>query len=356
METGPRISLVIPLLNEEENLVLLHQKLTEVLVSLAEPYEIIYINDGSTDRSAEILAGLVAQDPAAQVIHFQRNFGKTAALTAGFRHSRGDVLITMDADLQDDPAEIPAMLARLNEGYDLVAAWRYHRLDPIDKTWPSRLFNWAVSTFSGVHLHDFNCGFKAYRRVVTTQLPLYSDFHRFIPVLAAGRGFRVTELPVRHHARHAGISKYGPGRTIRGLVDFITVLFLTTYLRHPLRLFGVSGLVMFGVGSLIELYLAFLWTLRAVGLAEVEPIGTRPLFTVGILAMILGIQLFSTGLLGEMLRYFTFRPEQEYVIREILHHRSGVSAAAPLPAQSLPIQESVVLPEMPHPADGVNLP
>ena len=319
-KTCPALSIVVPLLNEEGNLELLHQKLTEVLGTLGQTYEIIFVNDGSTDNSPQILTGLFERDPAVQVIHFQQNFGKTAALTAGFRHSQGQVIITLDADLQDNPAEIPAMLAKLAEGYDLVAAWRYHRQDPIDKIWPSRLFNWAVSTFSGLPLHDFNCGFKVYRREVTEQIPLYSDFHRFIPVLAAGQGFRAAELPVQHHPRYAGVSKYGAGRTVRGLLDFITVLFLTTYLKHPLRLFGLSGLVMFGIGGVIEFYLAGGWLLRVLGLAEVEPIGTRPLFTVGILAMILGIQLFSTGLLGEMIRYFTFRPEQEYTIKRILQH------------------------------------
>lgn len=312
------LSIVIPLLNEEGNLKLLHHKLTESLVTLGQPYEIIFINDGSTDKSPQLLAELFALDPAVQVIHFQQNFGKTAAITAGFRHSRGDIIITLDADLQDDPAEIPRLLARLEEGYDLVAAWRHDRQDPIDKTWPSRLFNLVVATFSGLHLHDFNCGFKVYRRAVTEQIPLYSDFHRFIPVLAAGKGFRIAELQVQHHPRYAGVSKYGAGRAVRGFLDFITVLFLTTYLKHPLRLFGTSGLFMFSLGSLIELYLAFLWLMRAVTGSPVEPIGTRPLFTVGILAMILGIQLFSTGLLGEMLRYFTFRPEQEYTIKQIL--------------------------------------
>jgi glycosyltransferase involved in cell wall biosynthesis len=319
-ETQPQLSIVIPLFNEEGNLRLLHQKLTEVLTGLARPYEIVFVNDGSTDGSAAILIELYRQDDAVQVINFRRNFGKTAALTAGFGHSRGDIIITLDADLQDDPAEIPAMLAKLDEGYDLVAAWRYHRQDPIDKTWPSRLFNWAVVTFTGIRLHDFNCGFKVYRRAVTEQIPFYSDFHRFTPVLAAHRGFRLSELPVQHHPRHSGVSKYGVGRTVRGLLDFVTVLFLTTYLKHPLRLFGTMGLAIFGLGGLIELYLAGLWLLRAVGLADVPPIGTRPLFTVGILAMILGIQLFSTGLLGEMLRYFTFRPEEEYSIEQILNH------------------------------------
>lgn len=318
----PVLSIVIPLLDEEGNLELLHQKLTEVLTKLGQPYEIIFVDDGSSDNSAKILAKLFEQDPAVQVICFRQNFGKTAALTAGFRHSYGDVIITLDADLQDDPAEIPAMLNKLNEGYDMVAAWRYDRRDSIDKTWPSRIFNWIVSTSTGIHLHDFNCGFKVYRRVVTEQTPLYSDFHRFVPVLVSGRGFRVTEVPVKHHPRHSGTSKYGAGRTIRGFLDFITVLFLTTYLRHPLRLFGTTGLVMFGLGGIIETYLAFLWVLRATSGVPVEPIGTRPLFIVGILAMILGVQLFSIGLLGEMLRYFTFRPEQEFAIEKILKHEA----------------------------------
>ena len=321
----PEISIVVPLLNEEGNLKLLHQKLTDVLTTLGQPYEIIFINDGSTDASPQILDELFEADSAVKVIHFQQNFGKTAALVAGFRYSRGQVIVTLDADLQDDPAEIPAMIAKLNEGYDLVAAWRVQRQDPLDKTLPSRIFNWAVSTFSGIRLHDFNCGFKVYRRLVTERIQLYSDFHRFIPVLVDGQGFRITELPVQHHPRYAGVSKYGTGRTIRGLLDFITVLFLTTYLKNPLRLFGLGGLIMFGLGGLVEAYLAVEWLLRALGLAVVGPIGTRPLFTVGILAMILGIQLFSTGLLGEMIRYFTFRPEQEYAIKQFLQHEIYLS-------------------------------
>ena len=321
----PILSVVIPLLNEEGNLIVLHQKLVAVLQAVGHPYEIIFVNDGSTDSSAQILAELFQADPLVQVIHFRRNFGKTAALTAGFQHSRGQIIITLDADLQDDPTEIPAMLNKLNEGYDLVAAWRYQRQDSIDKTWPSRLFNWAVSTFSGVKLHDFNCGFKVYRRAVTEQISLYSDFHRFVPVLAAHKGFRVVELPVQHHRRYAGTSKYGNmGRMVRFFFDFITILFLQTYLKQPLHLFGTGGLVVFGLGILVEFYLAILWLLRTLDLAQVDPIGTRPIFTVGILAMILGIQLVSTGLLGEMLRYFTFHPEQEYVIEKVLHHDDAV--------------------------------
>ena len=319
LKKKPLYSIVIPLYNEEGNLKPLHKQLTAALQPLNQPYELIFVDDGSIDKSAQILAELYQQDAAhIQVIHFRQNFGKTAGLNAGFRHSQGEVIITMDADLQDDPAEIPAMLAKLEEGYDLVAAWRYHRQDPIDKTWPSRLFNWAVTTFSGVKLHDFNCGFKVYRREVTEQIALYSDFHRFIPVLAANKGFRITEQPVQHHPRHSGVSKYGIGRTLRGFLDFINVLFLTSYLRHPLRLFGTSGLSIFGFGILIELYLMTLWFARELGGADIPPIGTRPLFLGGILALIFGIQLFSIGLLGEMLRYFTFHAEEEYSIRKIL--------------------------------------
>ena len=316
-EAQPLLSIVIPLFNEAGNLRLLHQQLTAALTPLGRPYEVIFINDGSRDGSAEILAELVAADPLSQAIHFQQNFGKTAGLTAGFRHSCGEIIITLDADLQDDPAEIPKLLAQLEQGYDLVSAWRFERNDPMDKTLPSRIFNWAVSTFTGLHLHDYNCGFKVYRRRVTEQIPLYSDFHRFIPVLAANQGFRITEVAVQHHPRHSGVSKYGAGRTVRGLLDFINVLFLIKYLKHPLRLFGSGGLVVFGLGLLIELYLMGLWLLREVGGADIGPIGTRPLFIVGVLALILGIQLFSIGLLGEMLRFFTFRPEREYVIERV---------------------------------------
>lgn len=323
-DDSPTLSIVIPLFNEAGNLRLLHQKLAAALTPLAQPYELIFVDDGSTDSSADILEELFTLDPAVKIIHFQQNFGKTAGLTAGFRHSRGQVIITMDADLQDDPAEIPAMLSKLEEGYDLVAAWRQARdkNDPLDKTMPSRLFNWAVSTVTRIPLHDFNCGFKAYRRAVTEQIYLYSDFHRFTPVLAASRGFRITEIPVRHHPRHSGVSKYGWGRTVRGFLDFITVLFLSTYLKHPLRFFGLAGLAMFLAGSVIEFYLAVLWLLREMDVLDVGAIGTRPLFLVGILSIILGIQLFSTGLLGEMIRYFTFRPEQEYVIGKILSHET----------------------------------
>jgi glycosyltransferase involved in cell wall biosynthesis len=314
------LSLIIPLLNEAENLCPLYERLTASLGEVGRPYEVIFVDDGSTDASADILNDLFQDDPAhVRVIQFRRNFGKTAALNAGFAHARGQVIITMDADLQDDPAEIPALLARLEEGYDLVAAWRVDRQDPLDKTLPSRFFNFVVSRITDVGLHDFNCGFKAYRRAVTDSVKLYGELHRFIPVLAHQQGFRIAELPVQHHPRQAGVSKYGAKRLLKGFLDFGAVLFLTTYLKRPLYLFGTAGLAVFGIGSIINLYLALLWLLREVGgRADIEPIGTRPLLMVGVLAMILGIQLISIGLLGEMLRYFTYRPTEEYAIRRVL--------------------------------------
>jgi len=314
------LSLIIPLLNEADNLQPLFDRLVVSLGQIDRSYEILFVDDGSTDASPAILEDLFRRDPAhVRVIQFRRNFGKTAALNAGFSQAHGQIIITMDADLQDDPVEIPAMLSKLNEGYDLVAAWRVNRRDPLDKTLPSRIFNFVVSRFTGVRLHDFNCGFKIYRRTVTDSVRLYGELHRFIPVLAHQQGFRITEQPVQHHPRHAGVSKYGAGRLLKGLLDFGTVLFLTTYLKRPLHLFGTGGLVIFGIGAIINLYLTLLWLLREVGgAASIGPIGTRPLLIVGVLAMILGIQLISIGLLGEMLRYFTFRPTEEYTIRRVL--------------------------------------
>jgi glycosyltransferase involved in cell wall biosynthesis len=312
------LSVVIPLLNEEENLALLHERLTAVFATLDYTYEIIYVDDGSTDNSLNILRGLLQSDPAhVKIVELQRNFGKTTAMVAAFQNANGEIIITMDADLQDDPNEIPGMLETLNEGNDLVVAWRKERMDKAKKKLSSRIFNRTVSNLAGVSLHDFNCGFKVYRHTVIKSIRLYSDLHRFTPVLAAWNGFRVTERPVVHHPRYAGTSKYGTGRVLRGFMDLIMVLFITRFLRQPLRLFGWLGVAVFGMGILLNVYFALLWLLRFFELAVVEPIGTRPLFSVAILSLILGIQLISIGLLGEMIRYFTYRPSDEYVIRQV---------------------------------------
>jgi glycosyltransferase involved in cell wall biosynthesis len=248
-------SVIIPVYNEEGNLDLLYKKLSEGLEGLTGRSEILFIDDGSRDSSFADLTRLAQADPRVGVVRFSRNFGKSAAMTAGLRESKGAVLINLDADLQDDPAEIPRMVEKLNEGFDLVVGWRKVRHDPIDKTWPSKIFNAVVSRWSGTHLHDFNCGFKVYRREVLEDIPLYSDMHRFVPVLAAKRGFRVTELAVEHHKRHAGVSKYGVGRTLRGLLDFVSVLFLTTFLSRPMHFFGSFGFASIVLGSLTTLWM-----------------------------------------------------------------------------------------------------
>lgn len=312
------VSVVIPLLNEEDNLSLLHQKVSEALAPLPVEYEIIFVDDGSSDDSLAVLAALHEVDQAhVRIIEFGRNFGKTAALVAGFEMAQGDVIVTLDADLQDDPQEIPTMLAELDKGYDLVAAWRKERMDDAGKRRSSSIFNYVVSRLVPGNFHDLNCGFKVYRREVIKSIRLYSDLHRFIPVLATWQGFRVTEKEVVHRPRHKGASKYGFRRIGRGFMDLMMVLFIIRYLQHPLRLFGWVGILIFLTGGLINLYLASLWLIRLAGLADIAPIGTRPLLSVGVLSTLLGIQFISIGLLGEMLRYFTYQPTGEYTIRRV---------------------------------------
>ena len=305
------ISFVIPLLNEEGSLEALHGAITQTVASLPYAHEIIFVDDGSSDQSPAILERLHQADPEhVRVLQFRRNFGKTAALTAGFARARGEIVVTMDADLQDDPAELPKLLAKLDEGYDLVGAWRAERNDPISKRWPSKFANATVSALTDLDLHDVNCGFKVYRREVVRDLKLYGELHRFIPVLAYWRGYRVAEVPVAHHPRRFGQSKYGARRLARGYIDFLSVLFLTTYLKRPMHLFGLTGSAFAAVGTVIMLYLAVLWIFQG-------GIGWRPLLFFGTTALVVGIQLISVGLLGEMLRNITFRAEEEYSIRQV---------------------------------------
>lgn len=305
------ISFVIPLLNEEDSLRALYEAVTRSAEPLPRAYEIILVDDGSTDQSPTILRDLFEADPEhVRVIQFRRNFGKTAALTAGFALARGDILVTLDADLQDDPGELPRLLDKLEEGYDLVVAWRTQRQDSISKRWPSKLANATVSTLTGAKLHDLNCGFKVYRREVVQDLKLYGELHRYVPVLAHWKGYRVTEVPVTHHPRLHGQSKYGAGRLARGYIDFLSVLFLTTYLKRPMHLFGLAGTAVAGVGAIIMLYLGVLWLVEG-------GIGWRPLLFLGITALVVGVQLISIGLLGEMLRNVTFKAEDEYSIRQV---------------------------------------
>ncbi len=317
------LSVVVPVYNEEESLPPIYQRLTEVLAAGPAPYrssyEIIFIDDGSRDRSFEVCAQLQRNDPRVRVVQFRRNFGKTAALQAGFNLARGARVITIDADMQEDPGDMFRLLAPIDSGYDLVSAWRKERNDPLSKTLPSKIFNFVVARITGVHLHDFNCGFKAYSQEVVADLRLYGELHRFIPVLARQRGFRVTEVPVVHQRRRFGKSKFGARRLGRGYLDFIQVLFLTSYLRRPLRLFGSIGTLLTLLGLAICAYLSLLW------FQGQRPIGDRPLLTLGVLLLITGLQFFSTGLVGEMLRHSSYRSDDEYAVRRVLESNSPLA-------------------------------
>ncbi len=308
--------MVVPVYNERESLQLLYDALTTELQKVGASYEIIFVDDGSNDGSFDTIAALNADDSHVHAIRFRRNFGKTPALVAGFQRARGDVIFTMDADLQDDPTEIPHFLEKLDEGYDLVSGWKYPRHDPITKTLPSFIFNRVlVSTTTGVKLHDMNCGFKAYRREIIEDIKLYGELHRFIPVLAQQRGFRVTEVKVHHHERKFGKSKYGARRFLRGFLDLLMVLFLMSYLRTPLRLFGSLGLLSLLAGVAIDLYIV---ADRFLPFGSHQEIHNRPLLFVGILLIIFGVSFILTGLQSEMIRHFAYHPEEEYSVRQVL--------------------------------------
>jgi glycosyltransferase involved in cell wall biosynthesis len=311
----PAISVVIPVYNEAQSLEPLYQGLSAALEREGGSYEMIFVDDGSTDGSFSVLRALHDRDPRVHVLQLRRRFTKTPALVAGFAHARGDIIFTMDGDLQDDPAEIPQFLARLAEGYDLVSGWKYPRRDPITKTLPSFFFNRLVGVTTGVRLHDMNCGFKVYRRELIDDLKLYGELHRFIPVLAHQRGFRVTEVKVRHHPRRYGKSKYGARRILRGFLDLLMVLFLMSYLRTPLRLFGTLGILSTLIGIAVDLYIVLD---RYLPFGSHTQIHDRPLLFVGIVLIIFGISFILTGLQSEMIRHFAYRPEEEYSIRQVL--------------------------------------
>jgi glycosyltransferase involved in cell wall biosynthesis len=288
------ISVVVPLLNEEHSLETLYEEIARALEPQAQPYEVIFVDDGSTDGSMTVLSELAAQTTNVVVVRLRRNFGKAAALQAGFLEAQGDVVVTIDADLQDDPAEIPQLLAKLDEGFDLVSGWKTRRNDPWTRRLFSRMFNRATALVSGVRLHDVNCGLKAYRAEVLKGMRLYGELHRFIPVLASYRGFRVAEIPVNHRPRQHGRSRYGTERYLRGFFDLLSVTFMGRYRHRPLHLFGGLGLLMGAFGFVILVYLT---VLKIWG----ESIGERPLLTLGVLLVVVGIQLLSLGLLSELL-------------------------------------------------------
>jgi glycosyltransferase involved in cell wall biosynthesis len=305
------LSVLIPLFNEKENLPPLAERLKEVLQGTGRSWEIVFVDDGSDDGSFAVLQSLAAGDPRIRVIQFRRNFGKSAAMSAGFAIVRGALVITMDADLQDDPREIPALIKMLDEGQDLVSGWRFRRQDRFIKKHTSRIYNRTTAALSGLRLHDFNCGLKAFRREVMEDVPLYGELHRYIPVLAHWKGYKVAELKVEHHPRAFGMSKFGAYRFFAGFMDLLTVMFLTKYSKKPLHFFGGAGLVLFLLGFLINAYLAIL---KLMG----QGIGGRPLLILGLLLMLIGFQFISTGLLGEMLAVSLHRRSEEYTIKSAI--------------------------------------
>jgi glycosyltransferase involved in cell wall biosynthesis len=294
-EGRPRISIVVPALNESESLPELSSRIAEALDG-KETYELVFVDDGSTDDSWEVMQRLTRERPQVRAVRLRKNFGKAMGLSAGFSRARGDIVIMMDADLQDDPAELPKFIAAIEAGNDVVVGWKVKRLDPANRLVLTRIFNATVRWVTGVKLHDMNCGFKAYTREVIKTVPIYGDLFRFIPALAAWEGFRVTEVPIQHHARKHGSSRYGLERILRGFFDLLSITFLTKYSRRPMHLFGLVGLVLGSVGVLIDLYLTVLWLLG-------HKIGDRPLLAFGSLLIVLGIQFVSTGFLGEFLTY-----------------------------------------------------
>ena len=316
---SPQLSIVLPIYNEEESIPHLLEELIPALEEIGQTFEIVCVDDGSSDNSFEELKKLRAQDERVRIVQFRRNFGQTAAFAAGFDRAQGDIVITMDADLQNDPADIPKLLAKIDEGFDVVSGWRVERWQEGAKSFitrkiPSATANWLISTGTGVHLHDYGCALKAYRGEVVKSIRLYGDLHRFIPAIASYYGVTVSEVPVNYRSRQFGSSKYGMGRIIRVILDLMTVRFLLSYSTRPIQIFGLMGLVSFGLGVLIGLYLTFMKLFYGVALAE------RPALLLAILLVMIGVQFVTMGLLGELVvrTYHESQDKPIYTVREEL--------------------------------------
>ncbi len=307
------LSIVIPIYNEEGNIERLHRELSEALGEIGREYEVIAINDGSHDRSYELLNALQARDARWQVIHFRRNFGQTAAMAAGFDAARGEIVVTIDADLQNDPRDIKPLLDKFDEGYDIVSGWRQDRKEPFFlRRLPSMIANSLISRSTGIRLHDYGCTLKAYHFDVAKGVQLYGELHRFIPALARQMGVRVTEAPVKDRARHWGSSKYGIGRTFKVVLDLIVVVFILSYFNRPLYVFGAAGFLVGGMGALLGTYLTVFKLLTE------NKIGDRPLLQLAALLMVLGVQFVSTGIVADMIMrtYHESQRKPIYFIRE----------------------------------------
>jgi glycosyltransferase involved in cell wall biosynthesis len=314
------VSVVVPVYNEEESIPMLHRRLTDALAALQRPYEIIAVDDGSRDRSFPLLKQLAMDDPHLHVVRFRRNFGQTAAFSAGFDRAQGDVVVTIDADLQNDPADIGRLLDKMDEGYDVVSGWRARRQDPfLNRRLPSMIANGLISRVTGVGLHDYGCSLKAYRTEVLRGIRLYGELHRFIPAIASWQGVAVTELPVNHSARQFGKSKYGIGRTTRVLLDLLTVRFLLQYGTRPMQLFGLLGLISMFAGLLAGGYLTVL------KLGYHAPIGNRPLLLLAVLLIVIGVQFITLGLISELVVrvYYESQDRPIYAVREEVHRSAA---------------------------------
>ena len=317
MEKVKKISVVIPVYNEEENVPILYERLKEVLESIPYDYEIIFVNDGSTDRTGEILEEIAKKDRKVKVVEFARNFGQTPAMVAGMDYATGDVIITMDGDLQNDPKDIPRLLEKIEEGYDVVSGWRKNRKDAaVSRKLPSKIANWLIGKLTGVKIHDYGCTLKAYRSDVIKRVRLYGELHRFIPALASTVTSvdRIIEIPVEHHPRIYGKSKYGISRTFKVISDLFFIWFMKRFLQKPIHFFGLLGIVLFLLGALPFTYLVIL---KLTG----HSIGNRPLLIISVMFILAGIQMFTTGLISEMLMriYFESQDKKPYVVRRALN-------------------------------------
>lgn len=311
---NPELSIVIPVHNESPNIKNLYDELTQTLGQYGRSYELIIVDDGSTDDSFAQLAALQARDPRLRVIRFRRNFGQTAAFAAGFAHARGRLVVTSDGDLQNDPRDIPAMVALIDQGNDIVCGWRKDRKDTfVNRRLPSILANKLISWATGVELHDYGCSLKVFRAEVVKPMRLYGEMHRFMPAIASQMGVRIAEVVVNHRPRQAGVTKYGIGRTVRVVLDLATVKFLLSYSTRPLQIFGLIGLITGGVGGLITAYLAY------IRLFAHQGIGDRPLLLLGVMLIFIGVQLVTFGLLAEVMArtYYESQDKPTYVIREV---------------------------------------
>ena len=319
--TGPELSIVVPVYNEAASLSELAERLRAACADYA--FEVWLVDDGSTDDSWSTIDQLHHEDERFKGIRLQRNYGKSAALAVGFNHVQGPKVVTLDADLQDDPDEIPALLDLLDDGYDLVSGWKRERQDPLSKTIPSRFFNGVTRLISGIPIHDFNCGLKAYRREVVQSINLYGELHRYIPLLAKWEGFdRITEKPVQHHARKHGTTKFGVERFIRGFLDFVSVFFLTRFAARPMHFFGGVGTLCFVFGVAISMWLSIEKIVFG------HPLGDRPLLLLGLLLILFGAQMFSTGLLGEMIVRPRMEATEAYRIAELHAPQTDPPSAA----------------------------